>query len=100
MAIGVTVMVVIAVPVTVALPPFPVVPVAFTVVPAAVAMLPPGAAPIGTVIGWPHPASWIPDIAAFIGSPVALRPNVTHFRRRRSYLITYGWRRRADSDTN
>jgi hypothetical protein len=40
MAIGVTVMVVIAVPVTVALPALPVIPVAFTVAPAAVDMLP------------------------------------------------------------
>jgi hypothetical protein len=68
MGMAVTVRVVIIVPVSMVLPELVVISVSFVVAPAVVASLPPSAAPIDPRIGWPHPASWTPDIAAFLGS--------------------------------
>jgi hypothetical protein len=76
------------------------IPMAFMHLPATLIMVVVWMAPVGSRVGRPLPAPRDPDIPPVAWSPVAIHPGVAISRHSRSYLITNGWRRRADVDLN
>src|ERR1700738_2731347 len=63
------------------------VPVAFVHLPALLVVVVVGVAPIGSLVGWPLPAARNPDVAATVGSPVAVDPLKAFAGRDGAYLV-------------
>jgi hypothetical protein len=73
-----------------------VIPMAFMHLPATLIMVIVRMAPVSSRIRWPLPNPWNPDIPSAANSPVTIDPHEAFSWKRRSYLITNGWWRRAD----